>query len=104
MTESTTPHETPAPETAKERLNSLVAITLAVLASLMGITKVKDDNIVQAMQLAKVNAVDTWGEYQAKKMKHHLAEASVSQLTALQLIAPTNTAPQFAAQPSLRVR
>ena len=58
MTESTTP-ETTAPETAKERLNSLVAITLAVLAALMGITKVKDDNIVQAMQQAKVNAVDT---------------------------------------------
>ena len=89
--------ETSVPDSPKERLNSLIAITLAVLAALMGITKVKDDNIVQAMQLAKVNAVDTWGEYQAKKMKHHLAEASVSQLTALQLIAPTNTAPQFAA-------
>ena len=96
MTESTTP-ETTAPETAKEQLNSLVAITLAVLAALMGITKVKDDNIVQAMQQAKVNAVDTWGEYQAKKIKHHLAEASIAQLSALQLIAPANTAPQFAA-------
>ncbi len=93
----TTSPETPAPDLARERLNSLIAITLAVLAAFMGITKVKDDNIVQAMQLAKVNAVDTWGEYQAKKMKHHLAEASVSQLTALQLIAPTNTAPQFGA-------
>ncbi len=89
--------ETPVPDSPRERLNSLIAITLAVLAALMGITKVKDDNIVQAMQLAKVNAVDTWGEYQAKKMKHHLAEASISQLTALQLIAPTNTAPQFEA-------
>ena len=89
--------ETSVPDSPRERLNSLIAITLAVLAALMGITKVKDDNIVQAMQLAKVNAVDTWGEYQAKKMKHHLAEASVGQLTALQLLAPTNTAPQFAA-------
>ena len=87
--------ETAIPNSPRERLNSLIAITLAVLAALMGITKIKDDNIVQAMQQAKVNAVDTWGEYQAKKIKHHLADASVAQITALQLIAPTNTAPQF---------
>ncbi len=96
MTDSTTPEST-VPETAKERLNSLIAITVAVLAALMGLTKVKDDNIVQAMQQAKVNAVDAWGEYQAKKIKHHLAETSVVQLAALQLIAPSNAAPQFAA-------
>lgn len=89
--------ETPVPETGKERLNSLIAITVAVLAALMGITKVKDDNIVQAMQQAKINAVDTWGEYQAKKLKHHLAEHSLTQLDALQLIAPTNSVSQFAA-------
>lgn len=89
--------ETPVPETGKERLNSLIAITVAVLAALMGITKVKDDNIVQAMQQAKINAVDTWGEYQAKKLKHHLAEHSLTQLDALQLIAPTNSVSQFTA-------
>ena len=87
----------PGAETAKERLNSLIAITLAVLAALMGITKVKDDNIVQAMQQAKVNAVDTWGEYQAKKIKQHLAELGIGQLSALQLIAPTNAVPQLLA-------
>ena len=53
--------ETAIPNSPRERLNSLIAITLAVLAALMGITKIKDDNIVQAMQQAKVNAVDTWG-------------------------------------------
>ncbi|NBV21581.1 MAG: DUF4337 domain-containing protein [Proteobacteria bacterium] len=89
--------ETPGNETVKERLNSLVAITVAVLAAFMGITKVKDDNVVQAMQQAKINAVDTWGEYQAKKLKHHLAEHSLTQLDALQLVAPTNAVPQFKA-------
>ena len=32
------------------RLNAVVAITVAVLATFMGICKVKDDNIVQVMQ------------------------------------------------------
>ena len=86
----------PDPAAARERLNSLVAITVALLASFMAITKVKDDNIVQAMQQAKVNAVDTWGEYQAKKIKHHLAELGINQLLALELSASTNAAPQLA--------
>lgn len=56
------------------RLNSLVAISVALLAAFMAVTKVKDDNIVQAMLQAKSDAVDTWGEYQAKRIKHHLVE------------------------------
>jgi uncharacterized protein DUF4337 len=34
------------------RLNSWVAITIALLATFMALCKVKDDNIVQAMQQA----------------------------------------------------
>jgi len=41
----------------------------------MAISKIKDDNIVQSMQVAKADAVDTWGEYQATKIKHHLSGA-----------------------------
>src|SRR5262245_47382643 len=55
-------------------LNSLAAISVALLAAFMAVTKVKDDNIVQAMLQAKSDAVDTWGEYQAKRIKHHLME------------------------------
>jgi len=46
---------------AKDRLNTWVAISVALLASFMAVTKVKDDNIVQAMLQAKSDAVDTWG-------------------------------------------
>src|SRR6266487_5317596 len=59
---------------ARERLNNLVAISVALLAAFMAVTKVKDDNIVQAMLQAKSDAVDTWGEYQAKRIKHHVVE------------------------------
>jgi hypothetical protein len=34
----------------KAHLNTMVAISVALLATFMGICKVKDDNIVQAMQ------------------------------------------------------
>ncbi len=43
---------------AKSRLNTLVAISVALLATFMGICKVKDDNIVQAMQQAQANKID----------------------------------------------
>ncbi len=86
----------PGNPATKERLNSHVAITVALLASFMAVTKVKDDNIVQAMQQAKMNAVDTWGEYQSKKVKQHLAELGISQLAALQMVAGTNAVPQLA--------
>ena len=36
-------------------LNAAVAITVALLATFMGICKVKDDNIVQAMQLSLIH-------------------------------------------------
>jgi hypothetical protein len=71
---------------AKNRLNNLVAITVAIIAVFMAITKVKDDNIVQNMLQAKSDAVDTWNEYQSKKLKHHMAELGVNQVLALQVL------------------
>ena len=68
---------------AKNRLNNWIAITVAIISVFMAITKVKDDNIVQAMLQAKSDAVDTWNEYQAKKIKQHMAELGVNQVRAL---------------------
>src|SRR5262249_17835223 len=61
-------------------LNARVAIAVALLATFMGITKVKDDNIVQAMLQAKSDAVDTWNEFQAKSTKQHLAEVTLDEM------------------------
>jgi uncharacterized membrane protein len=72
---------------SKNRLNNWVAITVAIIAVFMAITKVKDDNIVQNMLQAKSDAVDTWNEYQSKKLKHHMAELGVNQVLALQVLA-----------------
>lgn len=58
----------------RDRLNNIIAVMVAILAAFMAVTKVKDDNIVQAMLQAKSDAVDTWSEYQAKKIKQHVME------------------------------
>ncbi len=65
-----------------------IGITVALLSAFMAVTKVKDDNIVQAMMQAKSDAVDTWSEYQAKKIKQHLVEMGRNQTRDMSLLAP----------------
>src|SRR5437588_4899266 len=78
---------------AQNRLNNAVAVCVALLAAFMAVTKVKDDNIVQAMLQAKSDAVDTWGEYQAKKIKQHLVELGRDQARILRLSAAAAALP-----------
>ncbi len=58
-------------ETRKSRahLNTWVAISVALLATFMGICKVKDDNIVQAMQQAQADKIDNYSWYQARNVR-----------------------------------
>ena len=69
-----------APESRVSRLNAVVAITVAILATFMGICKVKDDNIVQAMQQAQADKLDHWAFYQARNLRQEVAEATLVQL------------------------
>jgi hypothetical protein len=73
--------ETEAGKT-KARLNTMVAISVALLATFMGICKVKDDNIVQAMQQAQAAKIDNYSWYQARNIREEVATATVAQLTA----------------------
>ena len=63
------------------RLNTWVAITVALLATFLGICKVKDDNIVQAMQQAQASRIDDWSFYQARNIRQEVAQATLTQLT-----------------------
>ena len=65
---------------AAARLNMWVAITVAILATFMGICKVKDDNIVQGMQQAQANKIDHWNFYQARNIREEVAKSTVVQL------------------------
>ena len=65
---------------ANARLNTRVAITVALLATFLGVCKVKDDNIVQAMQQAQADKLDHWNFYQARNIRQEVAAATVTQL------------------------
>jgi hypothetical protein len=65
---------------SESRLNSVIALLVAIAATFMALCNVKDGNIVQGMQQAQANAVDQWSYYQAKGMKQNLAEATLDQL------------------------
>jgi hypothetical protein len=68
-------------------LNSAVAITVALLATFMGICKVKDDNIVQAMQQAQADKLDHWQFYQARNIREEVAKSTLTQLKLQQIVA-----------------
>ena len=82
-------------EARSARLNAAVAITVAVLATFMGICKVKDDNIVQAMQQAQADKLDHWGFYQARNLRQEIAEATLTQLDLARLSAPASSAAAY---------
>ena len=80
-----------APSTADARagrLNAWVAVTVALLATFMGICKVKDDNIVQAMQQAQADRIDQWSFYQARNLREEVAAATAAELTLAATAAP----------------
>jgi Domain of unknown function (DUF4337) len=71
-------------------LNPAVAITIALLATFMGICKVKDDNIVQGMQQAQADKIDHWAFYQARNVREEIAKSTLIQLK-LQAMVATET-------------
>src|SRR3954463_12570827 len=73
---------------ARARLNSYVAVTVALLATFLGICKVKDDNIVQGMQQAEADRLDHWNFYQARNIREEFAHAELVQLKLLGATAP----------------
>lgn len=72
---------------SRAQLNTWVAISVALLATFLGICKVKDDNIVQAMQQAQANKIDSYTWYQARNIREEVANSTVAQLKVLQVSA-----------------
>ena len=64
-------------------LGSIVALMVALAATFVAISSVKDRNITLRMNQAQAKAIDTWNYYQAKSMKQNLAEATLDQMTAV---------------------
>ena len=66
------------------RLNDYIAVTVVILTVFLAVSKVKDDNIVQAMQKAQSTAVDAWAEYQSTRVKLHVDENGLATLRLLE--------------------
>lgn len=74
--------DTPAErhEKSKSRLNTVVAITIALIATFMGVCNVKDGNIVQQMQMDQADKIDNWSFYQARNVRQSVYESTVDEL------------------------
>jgi hypothetical protein len=64
-------------------LGNVIALLVALAATFVAISSVKDRNITLKMNQAQAKAIDTWNYYQAKSMKQNLAEATLDQMTAV---------------------
>jgi len=69
----------------KSKINSRVALFVAITATFMALCNVKDGNIVQSMQQAQAKSLDSWSYFQAKSTKQSIAE------NALELLKLQNT-------------
>lgn len=67
-------------EASKSRINSRVALFVAIAATFMALCNVKDGNIVQAMSQSQAHAIDAWSYFQAKSTKESIAENSLQLL------------------------
>lgn len=77
-------------------LNSAVAVTVALLATFLGLCNVKDDNIVQAMQLQQADKIDYWGYYQARNIREEIGRSTATQLKLQAAAAPAAQQPAYA--------
>ena len=80
--------EKEAPE-KEDPLNQRVSIIVAIAATFLSICNVKDSNIVQAMQAAQAEMINSWSYFQAKSTKEQIAEAAVVELEAFRSLAAT---------------
>jgi hypothetical protein len=74
------------------RINTIVAISVAVTATFTALCNVKDGNIVQAMAQEQAEAVDAWAYYQSKSTKENIAQSALDQLELERDLAPNASA------------
>lgn len=77
----------------ESKLNTTVAMCVAIIATFMALCHVKSGNVIQQMARAQANAVDQWSYYQSKSTKEIIAEAAANQ-AALDRDAAKDLAPE----------
>jgi tRNA splicing ligase len=64
----------------ESKINSRVALIVAITATFMAICNVKDGNIVQAMSQAQAHNIDAWSYFNTKSTKQLIAENTLELL------------------------
>src|SRR3979409_825006 len=77
MTDINEAIQEPIEQAGKSKINSRVALFVAITATFMALCNVKDGNIVQAMSQAQAHSIDAWSYFQAKSTKQSIAENSL---------------------------
>ncbi|WP_052128501.1 DUF4337 domain-containing protein [Neosynechococcus sphagnicola] len=85
-------------EQRKSQLNNVVAITVALLATFMGICSVKAGNIAQEMQQAQADKIDYWAWYQARNIRLQIGQATLDQLKLAAITQPPALRPAYQKQ------
>lgn len=80
MSELTHVAEESVERRAGDRLNSAIALLVALTATVLALVNIKDGNVVQAMSVARTQAANAWSYFQAKSTKQALAQAALDQL------------------------
>lgn len=80
MTDIAEKIQEPIENGGKSKINSRVALFVAIAATFMALCNVKDGNIVQAMSQAQAHAIDAWSYFQAKSTKQSLAQNTLELL------------------------
>jgi hypothetical protein len=70
----------PLEQAGKSKINSRVALFVAITATFMALCNVKDGNVVQAMSQAQAHSIDAWSYFQAKSTKQSIAENALELL------------------------
>jgi len=79
-------------EKAREsKINTIVAVSVAVTATFTALCNVKDGNNVQGMAQEQASAVDSWSYYQAKSTKQTVAQSALDQLRLQQELSPPSS-------------
>ncbi|MBM4096794.1 MAG: DUF4337 domain-containing protein [Planctomycetes bacterium] len=74
--------EIPEPgKKSNDRLDSCVGLMVVLIASFIGLCNVKDDNIVQQMQMKQVERNDNWAWFQARNIRQAVYEGVSAELS-----------------------
>ena len=64
----------------ESKLNTVIAMCVAVVATFMALCNVKASNIQQQMSKEQAHAVDQWSYFQSKSTKQHVAESALEEI------------------------